>query len=206
MLISLHNQMLAKVVHGIALACAAAMMLAAPAAAAPSSVKIATAPLVSPSAADTFYGAATTHTYGQFGYGVGTSNPRPPEIVELARALKNDPDLIYEYVRNTIKVNFAHGLQKGALGAIIDHSGTPFDQAQLMVELLRQSGYTANYKVGTITLTGAQFADWTGLTNAKAVCQFLSSGGIPASFGGSSDPGCFYSGTAVSVTLSHIWV
>src|SRR5262245_12612297 len=96
--------------------------------AAPSSVKIATAPLVSPTSATGYYGSASTHTYGTFGYGTGSSNPRPPEIVELARALKNDPDLIYEYVRNTIKVNFSYGLQKGALGAIIDNSGTSFDQ------------------------------------------------------------------------------
>jgi len=170
------------------------------------SIKIATAPLVSPSAASTYYGASTTHTYGSFGYGVGTSNPRPPEIVELARALKGDPDLIYEYVRNTIRTHFSYGLQKGALGAIVDHSGTPFDQAHLLVELLRQSGYSSKYIVGTITLTGSQFYDWTGLTDAKAICQFLSSGGFPASFSGSSDPGCFYAGTATSVTLDHIWV
>lgn len=178
-----------------------------PAAAGPlPSVRIATAPLVSPSAAATYYGSSTTHTYGTFGYGVGSSNPRPPEIVELARALKHDPDLIYEYVRNTIRTHFSYGLQKGAVGAIIDHSGTPFDQAQLLVELLRQSGFSARYKAGTITLTGSQFYDWTGLTDAKAICQFLSSAGIPASFSGSSDPGCFYAGTAASVTLEHVWV
>jgi len=170
------------------------------------SVRIATAPLVSPSAAATYYGSSTTHSYGTFGYGAGSSNPRPPEIVELARALKHDPDLIYEYVRNTIKTHFSYGLQKGAVGAIVDHSGTPFDQAHLLVELLRQSGYTASYKAGTITLTGSQFYDWTGLTDAKAICQFLSSAGIPASFSGSSDPGCFYAGTATSVTLEHVWV
>lgn len=175
--------------------------------AAPSSVKIATAPLVSPSAAATYYGSATTHTYGaHFGYGVGSANPRPPEIVELARALKNDPDLIYEYVRNTIKVNFSYGLQKGALGAIIDHSGTPFDQAQLFVELMRQAGYTASYKLGTITLNAQEFSDWTGLTNAKASCQFLSSGGIPAVVNGSSDSSCNYAGNVMSVQLGHIWV
>ncbi len=170
------------------------------------SVRIATAPLVSPSAAATYYGSSTTHSYGTFGYGAGSSNPRPPEIVELARALKHNPDLIYEYVRNTIKTHFSYGLQKGAVGAIVDHSGTPFDQAHLLVELLRQSGYTASYKAGTITLTGSQFYDWTGLTDAKAICQFLSSAGIPASFSGSSDPGCFYAGTATSVTLEHVWV
>lgn len=170
------------------------------------SIRIATAPLVSPTAAATYYGSSTTHSYGTFGYGAGSGNPRPPEIVELARALKNDPDLIYEYVRNTIKTHFSYGLQKGAVGSIVDHSGTPFDQAHLLVELLRQSGYTANYKAGTITLTGSQFYDWTGLTDAKAICQFLSSAGIPASFSGSSDPGCFYAGTATSVTLEHVWV
>lgn len=170
------------------------------------SVRIATAPLVSPTAAAAHYGSSTTHSYGTFGYGVGVNNPRPPEILELARALKNDPDLIYEYVRTTIKTHFSYGLQKGAVGAIVDHSGTPFDQAQLLVELLRQSGYSASYKAGTITLSGAQFRDWTGLSDAKAICQFLSSAGIPASFSGSSDPGCFYAGTATSVTLEHVWV
>jgi RHS repeat-associated protein len=194
------------------LACALAgavvfSLVGAAAHAAPSSVKIGTAPLVSPTAADTYYGGATTHTYGtHFGYGVGSANPRPPEIVELARALKNDPDLIYEYVRNTIKVNFSYGLQKGALGAIIDHSGTSFDQAQLFVELMRQAGYTASYKLGTITLNAQEFSDWTGLTNAKAACQFLSSGGIPAAVNGSSDATCTYSGNVTSVQLGHVWV
>jgi len=194
------------------LACAvvgavASSLVCAVAHAGPSSVKIGTAPLVSPTAADTYYGGATAHTYGtHFGYGVGSANPRPPEIVELARALKNDPDLIYEYVRNTIKVNFSYGLQKGALGAIIDHSGTSFDQAQLFVELMRQAGHTASYKLGTITLNAQEFSDWTGLTNAKAACQFLSSGGIPAMVNGSSDATCNYSGNVTSVQMGHIWV
>ncbi|MBI3675384.1 MAG: RHS repeat protein, partial [Proteobacteria bacterium] len=124
------------------------------------------------------------------------------------RALKNNPDLIYEYVRNSIETVFIYGLQKGALGAEIDKSGTPFDQAMLMVELLRQAGYVANYQAGTITLTGQQFTDWTGISDATAACQLLSSGAIPAAVNGSTTANCAYgSGTAISsVQLAHVWV
>ena len=58
-------------------------------------------------------------------------------IDALARALKYDPDLIYEHVRNHIEFTPTFGLTKGAVGAIVDEAGTAFDQAQLMVELLR---------------------------------------------------------------------
>ena len=166
------------------------------------SVKIGTASLISPSAADSYYSSSTTATNG-----LGATS-RPPEIVELARALKNSPDRIYEYVLNNIDVVWMYGLQKGALGAAIDKAGTPFDQAMLMIELLRQAGYTASYQAGTITLTGAQFTAWTGIGDATAACQMLSSGGFPAAVNGSTTANCSYgTGTAItSVQMAHIWV
>ncbi|HEY2033150.1 MAG TPA: RHS repeat-associated core domain-containing protein [Rhizomicrobium sp.] len=168
------------------------------------SVRIGTAALINPSDADAYYGPSKTHTVGP-----GAPATRPPELVELARALKNDPDLIYEYVRNNIGVVWIYGLQKGALGAEIDKSGTPFDQVMLMVELLRQAGYTASYKAGTITLTGAQFTAWTGISDATAACQMLSSGAIPAIINGTPPiADCAYgTGTPIStVQFSHVWV
>jgi RHS repeat-associated protein len=167
------------------------------------SVKIGTAALIAPSSADYFYGTATTSTNDLAG------SVRPPEIVALARALKGDPDLIYQYVRNTIDTEWEYGLQKGALGASIDHSGTSFDQAMLMVELLRQSGLVANYESGTITLTGAQFQAWTNITNAQAACQLLSSGGFPALVNGMTNTNCagtFSGMTVTSVQMAHVWV
>src|SRR5438270_14003271 len=98
------------------------------------STKIGTAPLMSPAAADTYCGSATTHTNST------SAAARPAEVQELARALKNDPDLIYEYVRNNTEIVWTYGLTKGAMGVIVDRAGTSFDQAHLMVELLRQSG------------------------------------------------------------------
>jgi len=167
------------------------------------SVTIGTASLISPTAADSYYGSSTTHTIGP-----GAPTSRPPEIVALSRALKGNVDLIYEYVRNNIEVVWLYGLQKGSLGTSIDKAGTPFDQAVLMVELLRQAGYTASYQAGTITLTGSQFTDWTGISDASAACQMLSSGGFPAQVNGTTTANCAYgTGTAISsVQMAHIWV
>lgn len=191
-----------------------------PAAVALPSVKLLTAPLIAPVDAWAYYGTSTTHTNG-----VAYSATRPPEIKEIARALGAErisatPGLgqitadtyaasVYEYVRNNIEVDFRFGLSKGARGAIIDQSGTPFDQAHLMVELLREAGVTAGYRVGTINLNATQFSDWTGLTNAKAACKFLADGAFPATVNGVSD--CDSAALAGNVNVSavvmgHIWV
>jgi RHS repeat-associated protein len=163
--------------------------------------------LIAPSAAESAYPTSqdtiSTST-------LGTSAPTPNEIVELARALHNDPDEIYDFVRNYVDTVFIFGAQKGALGAIVDKSGTPFDQAQLMVNLLRQAGYTAVYKLGTITLSAAQFSAWTNITNPQAACDLLASGGIPATINtGTTSIQCssITAGTPFNtVTLEHIWV
>lgn len=165
------------------------------------STKIGTAPLVTPTAADTYYGSASTSTNSTGAVG------RPKEIVELARALKGDPDLIYEHVRNNTATVWTYGLTKGAMGVIVDRAGTAFDQAHLMTELLRQSGYSVSYRVGTITLSGAQFSGWTGITSATAACQLLSSGGIPAVINGTTTADCAYgAATVTTLQMSHAWV
>jgi len=170
-------------------------------------MKVGTAPLVSPSAANSYYGSGTTHTTAAW------ATTRPTEIKELAKGLGSGQysaadytQHVFEYVYNNIAIEYRYGLAKGALGALLDQSGTPFDQAHLMVELLREGNVTASYQVGTITLTGTQFYDWTGITNATAACRLLADGGIPATINGSSDANCNISGTVSTVTLSHIWV
>jgi YD repeat-containing protein len=173
-------------------------------------IKIGTAALVNPASANASFPTAgdSTHT-PSLATEQQPSPSTPNEIVELARALKSDPDLIYDYVRNNVETVWMYGLQKGAVGAIIDKSGTPFDQAHLMVELLHQANYpSATYKVGTITLNGAQFADWTGITSATAACELLASGGIPAKVNGFTDVAdcATLSGSVTGVELAHVWV
>ena len=174
------------------------------------SVKLQTAALVTPTAAWSYYGTATTHTIG-----VAAPATTPPEIVELARALSQGgtctsscyATAVYEYVRNNIAVEFRFGLGKGARGAIIDQSGTPFDQASLMVALLRQGGVTASYQLGTITLSGNQVQTWMGFTNALGLCQYLADGGIPATVNGATSCTALSANATInSVVMAHIWV
>ena len=187
-------------------------------------VNLVTAPLVSPSAAWTYYGTSTAHTAGLAAWGT-----TPPEIQAMAVSLgatryalgqitaAQYTQYVYDYVRNSIAVEFRFGLGKGGRGALIDQSGTPFDQAELMVKLLRAANITAGYQVGTITLTAQQFGLWsgfvTGLTqsnqtftvNAQAACQLLADGGIPATVNGASSCSGL-TGDLTTVTMGHIWV
>jgi RHS repeat-associated protein len=177
------------------------------------SVKLQTSALVTPSAAWSYFGSATTHTMG-----VAATGTTAPEIVELANALSQGgasgsctqgcyAQMVYQYVRNNIAMEFRFGLGKGGRGALVDQSGTPFDQAQLMVALLRQGGVAASYQLGTITLNAAQFQQWTGMSNAPGACQFLADGGIPATVNGATSCSALSAGSTVSsVVMGHIWV
>lgn len=135
----------------------------------------------------------------------GSGRPRDVEVRELARALKYDPDLIYEYVRNSIDTEFIFGLHKGSLGVVLDRSAGAFDQAKLLSDLMREAGYTARIRYGDISLSGAQFSDWTGVTDAQAGCSLLAAGGIPAVINGSIS--CASAPTPISnVVMAHAWV
>lgn len=206
-------------------ACAVfANQVATPAFADPPTTKRLEGTLVTPSAAATFYGTDTTHTNG-----LASTPARSPEIKALARSLSRGGALtgdafaqrVADYVRRNIEVEFRYGLGKGARGAVIDQSGTVFDQAQLMVEVLREGGLAATYQLGTITLDADQFGKWTGLVtspikasqaftvNARSACQLLADGGIPATVNGAlscTELSSTINTTLNTVTLSHIWV
>jgi RHS repeat-associated protein len=190
----------------------------------PPSVSLLSAGLVDPSNAWTnYYSTSTTHTNGVVAWA-----SRPPEIKALARALSRGGQLttdqfasrVFDYVRLNIEPEFRFGLGKGARGAAVDQSGTPFDQAQLMVEILREGGVTANYQLGTIRLSAAQFGAWTGLVynlnqgaqtftvGAKAACTLLADGGIPAVINGTpaTCESLSMSTTLSTVDIMHLWV
>jgi len=125
----------------------------------------------------------------------------PDSIAELARALKNNVDLIYQFVYNNIDFYPFYGTQKGALGSLVDGMGGPWDQCMLMVALLQQAGYTANFVIGQIQLTPAQLQTWLGTstTTDTPSSNVLGAAGIPftPNFSGS---------TWTSTTLDHVWV
>jgi hypothetical protein len=190
-------------------------------------VKLVTGTPISPATADSYYGGAsesTTHTAKLCSLNaIMCGLPRAIPIHELARSLSQGGKLsaaaftqnVFEYVYRNIDTEFRYGLSKGAFGALLDQSGTPFDQAHLMVELLREgatlspsySAISPSYQAGTISLTPSQFQAWTGLTNAQTVCQYLANGAIPAIINGSTPSTCStLSGNLTSLTIAHIWV
>ena len=172
--------------------------------------RVAPGTLLSPTAAWTFYGTSSTHTVG-----VAAVSTPPLELVELQRALGRGSACtalcyaanVYQYVQNNIDTEFRFGLGKGGYGALVDQSGSAFDQAQLMVMLLRQAGIAATYQVGVLTLTGAQFQQWSGISSAPYACQMLADGGIPATINGvSSCASLAASATISTISVGHIWV
>ena len=129
--------------------------------------------------------------------------PAPASIVELARALKNDVDLIYEWVYSNVDFYCMWGLHKGALGTLIDRIGGSFEQSALMEALLTQAGYTASSLVGSIRLTRAQIEQLLGTTETTDLHPsqtMLEYGNIPhtASYDGS--------GLLDYMDMDHAWV
>lgn len=190
---------------GVPIAFALGLMSAGAATAQTPSTRIETGVLVSPAGLQANY-PATVIPDAQF-----TARPREVELLAAALKTNRSADAFaletYAYVRNNIENAWMFGVQKGALGAIVDRSGTAADQAQLMVETLRAGGVEAAYLFGTITLTGEQFRAWSGLTKATATCRLLASGGIAASINGVVHGDCAYgSADVTSVTLAHVWV
>ena len=132
----------------------------------------------------------------------------PASLPELARALKYDANLIYEYVYTNIEYSPTYGLKKGALGTLLDGVGNDMDQAALLVALLRASGYTANYQYGKIRLYPADIAAFYGVdaTGPCPVGNLLSHGGIPVDIVVSGTPPFDCNSPLLYIDVTHTWV
>jgi RHS repeat-associated protein len=105
------------------------------------------------------------------------------EVADLARALTNNTTNpsnnsnatninnvlnIYNFVHNNIDYAPYFGVEKGPEQTLIDRKGDDSDQAELMVALLTDSGYTttnfaANYVFGVMSIPIVNLANWFGV-------------------------------------------
>ena len=140
--------------------------------------------------------------------GAGAST-NDAELQELARGLKYDPGLMYKFVHDYIKFYPVWGDLKGPYMTWMDRSGNGYDQASLMIALLKEAkdhctAYTVaepNYVVGEIQLTGTQAFDWLGLVDsADEASAILARAGIYATV---TDDG---SGGISNIRMEHVWV
>jgi hypothetical protein len=120
-------------------------------------------------------------------------------IRDLASQLNHDPVKIFEYVRNNIDFEPYYGSRKGAQETLLEKGGNDFDQASLLISLLRASGYPARYIYGTVEVAEDRAMGWTGTNSASDAVRVFSSAGIPviSVVGG---------GGISAVRLEHAWV
>lgn len=122
------------------------------------------------------------------------------EFSQLAAALDNDPRRIYQFVRNHFAYVPYYGALKGPYLTLKERSGNDFDQAALLVALLRAAGFTAQFQYGSMSIpvsaaNGLDLAHWLGTeANAGVIGTMIATGGIPAVNHGTS------------FTLDRVWV
>lgn len=120
-------------------------------------------------------------------------------LQHLAWSLDYNPSLIYYYVRNNIDYEPYFGPMAGPDWTLLQGGGNSFDQASLLVALLRESGIAARYVYGTIEVTAENASKWLRVKNATLAANLLASSGIPVV--AIVDP----SGNIIRVRLEHAW-
>ncbi len=125
--------------------------------------------------------------------------PFAPEVQAQADALENDPARMYTWVRNHVDFELYHGSAKGAVGALFERRANDFDQASLLIAMLRASGFPARYVYGTVEIPAGPLLELTGTTTASMAANVLLSTGTPASV-------VQYADGRQTLELEHVWV
>lgn len=120
------------------------------------------------------------------------------EIKDLADSL-NTPVKIYEYVRNNIDFEPYYGSRKGAVGTLNQLNGNDYDQASLLIAMLRYKGIPSRYVTGTIEVPIEKVIGWTGAKTPEAAVRILGMLGTPT-------VSVVAGGTIVAARLEHTWV
>lgn len=83
------------------------------------------------------------------------ANCNDPYIVRQAGLLGNDPSAIFAFVRGLGYESY-DGSLRGARGTLWSEAGNGYDQASLLIALLRASGVPTAYREGTLSTPDAQ--------------------------------------------------
>ncbi len=121
-----------------------------------------------------------------------------PEITAKAEELQHNPVKIYEYIRNNFEFEPYYGSLKGAQQTLLEKAGNDFDQASLLIALLRASNIPARYVYGTVEIPMEDIKSWLGIDDTNMALTALASSGIPLTAITSG-------GTVVAARLEHVW-
>lgn len=96
-----------------------------------------------------------------------------PEIIALAESLDESAIQIYEYVRNSFEIEPYYGSLKGSTATLWTGAGNDYDQASLLIALLRAADIPARYVMGTVTISAEEVEDWLGVIDPHVACDYL---------------------------------
>ncbi len=123
-----------------------------------------------------------------------------PEITAKAEELQHNPVEIYEYVRNNFEYEPYYGSLKGAQQTLLEKAGNDFDQASLLIALLRASNIPARYVYGTVEIPIEKIMNWVGgITDPNTAAQILATAGVPGKL-------LTEGGKIKYAQMEHIWV
>lgn len=105
-----------------------------------------------------------------------------PEVKDIVANIGPDPESLYLYVKNGYQFTPYLGSQKGSIGTERELSGNDFDQASLLIALLRDAGIPARYAFGSMLIPTAAALNWLGVDSPDAALRVLQFQGIPAQF------------------------
>ncbi|MCQ4166744.1 transglutaminase-like domain-containing protein [Tahibacter sp. P2K] len=131
----------------------------------------------------------------------------PTEDVQLTAAIRAKaqelgatPLALLRYVHDTVQFIPSYGSIQGSDYTLQTARGNAFDQASLLIALLRASNIPARYVYGTIEVPVAQVMNWVGgVSEPRAALSLLAQGGIP-------NLGVTEGGVIKTVRLEHVWV
>jgi transglutaminase-like putative cysteine protease len=122
-----------------------------------------------------------------------------PEIKAKAAELNNNPVKIYNWVRNNINYEPYYGSFKGAQQTLLEGAGNDFDQASLLIALLRVSNIPARYVYGTVEIPIEKAKKWLGdIDDAAVVARILMTKGIPVK-------PLIAGGEIKAIQIEHVW-
>jgi len=121
-------------------------------------------------------------------------------IKNLADSLDNNPLKILNYVKNNVDYVPYYGTKKGSDATLIEKAGNDFDQAALLIALLRYSGYPSGYKRGQIKLSLNQIMNLLGVEDPIVAAKLLSKTYIPYLLYTDQDDNPLF------FLIEHIWV
>ena len=111
-------------------------------------------------------------------------------VEELAESLKGNPVRMAQWVRDHIEFIPLYGSVKGSELCLLDRSGNDYDQASVLIALLRSSDIPARYVYGRIRVEDENLVSWLGVEDIKIARETIKSHGIPIKDG----------------AFDHVWV